>query len=142
MSEHHRRLERMFLAGPCNQKFDELRIEVSGGRAEVSFEVTPDLRHAGGGMHGAYFFKALDDAAFFAASSMVEDVFLLTTDFSVQFLRSVSEGRLIATGEVTKPGRTLLFVDSVVTRDGVEVARGRGSFTRSKMPLGDIALYR
>ncbi len=132
----------MFLAGPCNQKFDELRIEISDGHAEVSFEITPELRHGAGGMHGAYFFKALDDAAFFAASSMVEDVFLLTTDFSVQFLRSVSEGRLIATGEVTKPGRTLLFVDSVVTRDGVEVARGRGSFTRSKMPLGDIALYR
>lgn len=142
MSEHHRRLERMFLSGPCNQKFDELRIEISNGHTEVSFEVTPELRHAAGGMHGAYFFKALDDAAFFAANSLVEDVFLLTADFLVQFLRPVSEGRLIATGEVTKPGKTLIFVDSVVTCDGVEVARGRGSFTRSKMPLGDIALYR
>lgn len=132
----------MFLSGPCNQKFDALRIEISDGHAEVSFEVTPDLRHAAGGMHGAYFFKALDDAAFFAASSMVEDVFLLTTDFSVQFLRPVTEGCVTATARVTKPGKTLFFVDSVVTRDGEEVGRGRGSFTRSKMPLGEIALYR
>jgi len=133
----------MFLAAPCNQKFSQLRIEISDGHAEVSFEVTPDLRHAAGGVHGAYFFKALDDAAFFAASSMVEDVFMLTAELSIQFLRPLTEGRVTSTGRVTKAGKTLFFVDSVVTReDGEEVGRGRGSFTRSKMPLGEIALYR
>ncbi len=42
------------------------------------------------------------------------------------------EGRVTATGRVTMPGKTLFFVDSVITReDGEEVGRGRGSFTRS-----------
>ncbi len=53
------------------------------------------------------------------------------------------EGRVTATGRVTKPGKTLFFVDSAMTgEDGEEVGRGRGSFTRSTMPLDDIALHR
>ncbi len=44
------------------------------------------------------YFKALDDAAFFAANSVVEDVFVLTTNFNIQLLRTVTEGTLIATG--------------------------------------------
>jgi len=143
MTEHYRRLERMYLASPANQKFQDLAIDISTGCAEVAFDVTPELCHAAGGMHGCYYFKVLDDAAFFAANSLVEDVFVLTADFMVQFFLPVSTGRVTAVGTITKPGRNLLFADAVVNdQEGNEVARGRGSFTRSAMPFDGIALYR
>ena len=36
--------------------------------------------HAAGAGHGTIYFKMLDDAAFYAANSMVEEQFVLTTD--------------------------------------------------------------
>jgi acyl-coenzyme A thioesterase PaaI-like protein len=61
----------------------------------------------------------------------------------VQFFLPVSTGRVTAVGTITKPGRNLLFADAVVNdEEGNEVARGRGSFTRSAMPFDGIALYR
>lgn len=143
MTEHYRRLERMYLAAPANQKFQNLAIHISDGRSEVAFDVTPDLCHAAGAMHGCYYFKALDDAAFFAANSLVEDVFVLTADFMVQFFLPVPTGRITAVGTITKLGYNLSFADAVIEDDeGNELARGRGSFARGTMRLDTIELYR
>ena len=38
--------------------------------------------HTAGAAHGTLFFKMLDDAAFYAANSLVTDRFLLTTGSS------------------------------------------------------------
>lgn len=118
-------------------------MEITEGKAEASMVVTPDLCHAAGSMHGAYYFKLLDDAAFFAANSVVQDVFVLTADFSIQLFRPVVSGRATAYGTVTKAGRTLIFAESVLVDDkGRELARGRGTFARSQTVLADIAPYR
>ncbi|MFN8583326.1 MAG: hypothetical protein U0163_20415 [Gemmatimonadaceae bacterium] len=74
---HFHRLERMYLAAPIN-RFFEPAITISDGRAEVRFTVRPDFHHAAHAMHGSVYFKALDDAAFFAVNSAVTDVFVLT----------------------------------------------------------------
>jgi len=45
-------------------------------------------------MHGSVYFKCLDDAAFFAANSIVQEVFVLTVTFNVVLLRPVAAGAL------------------------------------------------
>jgi len=51
-----------------------------------------ELFHAAGALHGAMYFLALDNAAFFAVNSLVEDVFVLTVSFNIYLLRPVDQG--------------------------------------------------
>jgi len=85
----------------------------------------------------------MDDSAFFAASSLVEDVFVLTTGFSLHLLRPISAGEMIATATVVSKTRSLIVADTVVhDGEGVQLARGTGTFMRSTIPLTEEIGYR
>ena len=66
----------------------------------LDLPIFESYHHPLGAVHGSVTFKALDDAAFFAANSLIEDVFVLTTNFNLHFERPVSEGTIHAEGEV------------------------------------------
>ena len=139
---HYRKLERMYLGAPCNQGLDELRLEIAEGTAVASFVTGRAQQHALGAMHGAYYFKMMDDAAFFAVSSIVFDVFVLTASFNVELFRPVGEGRVECRGRVTKPGSTILFAEStLIGPDGKELGRGSGTFAKSQAPLASAPGY-
>jgi len=139
--EHHRRLERMYLGAPCNVPLG-LQIAISHERAEVRLPVHGDLFHAAHAVHGSYYFKLLDDAAFFAANSVVPDVFVLTVSFQVQLLRPVTAGTMVSEGRVVRAGRELIFAESTVRDDaGRELGRGSGVFSRSRIALGPEVGY-
>jgi uncharacterized protein (TIGR00369 family) len=141
-NEHHRRLERMYAAAPTNEYFRP-EISVGDGVAEVRLTVRPDFFHAAGAIHGSVYFKLLDDATFFAASSLVPDVFVLTTSFTIYFLRPVTTGELRARGTVVSRSSRLLIGEGVITGDdGKEVARGTGTFMPSRTALDDRLGYR
>ncbi len=131
----------MFATAPCNDGF-RTSIEVDDGTATVRVEVDPSHFHGGGGLHGHVLFKALDDAAFFAANSRVREVLVLTAEFHVRFLRPVQEGRLEARGRVVQRSRRLVVAESVVLDErGREIARGSGSFLPSELPLAEVPGY-
>jgi len=135
--EHFRKLERVYRGAPINRYF-EPRLTVSDGAARIEIDVRPDFLHAAHAVHGVVFFKLLDDAAFFAANSRVEDVFVLTSSFTVHCFRPVSEGLLVADGRLVHASRRLLHAESEV-RDGNGrlVARGSGTFARSSIALDE-----
>jgi uncharacterized protein (TIGR00369 family) len=141
MSEHHRKLERMYLAAPINQIFRPT-IAIEPGRATIESEVRPEHFHAAGALHGAVYFKSLDDAAFFAASSQVEGRFVLTVSFTVYFTRPVTEGRLRAEGRVVSRSRSLLVAEAVLRADEREAARGSGTFLPGPNELSEALGYR
>jgi uncharacterized protein (TIGR00369 family) len=142
VQEHYDKLRRMYLAAPCNQTYAALEMTISEGRARVEFRTGQKEQHAAGGMHGSYYFKLLDDAAFFAASSLVPDVFVLTANFTVSLLRPIAQGRVYAEGRVVKPGENLYFAESVLYGPtGKELGRGSGSFARSKVSLASVKTY-
>jgi uncharacterized protein (TIGR00369 family) len=133
--EHYRKLEKYYLEAPCNQLLSPIII-VGEGEAEISFDTQPSMFHGAGAVHGSYYFKALDDASYFAANSLVFDVFVLTASFSVDFFRPISKGVLRAQGRIRKLGSTLIFAESVLfDQNGTEIAMGHGSFARSRAPL-------
>lgn len=136
MEDHFRRLERMYASGPINAYFRPSLV-VSDKRAEITMQLRPDFFHAAHAAHGAVYFKALDDAAFFAANSVVTDVFVLTVTFNVVLLRPLTEGIVTATGTLVNASRTLLVAESEL-RDhrGKLAARGSGTFSRSTIALG------
>ena len=89
---HFEALVAMYDRAPINSWFrPTLRIPEKG-RAEIEMMVREDFYHAGRAIHGAVYFKALDDATFFAVQSLVTDLFVVTSSFQLYFLRPVSEG--------------------------------------------------
>jgi len=140
--EHFRKLERMYLSAPVNQ-FYAPEIQITEGQAQVSIPVRPDFFHAANAVHGAVYFKLLDDSAFFAANSLVEDVFVLTVSYNVYFTRPISEGVMSATGKVVQSSRRLIIAESVVVDSNErEIARGSGTFMRSTIRLTEDIGYK
>ena len=76
-SEHYRKLENMMYSGPFI-KLTGIKALVKKGEAQMTLPVKQDFYHAAGAMHGALYFLALDNAAYFAVNSLVEDVFVLS----------------------------------------------------------------
>lgn len=133
--EHYRKLERMYASAPINAFFRP-RMRVSEGRADVEFEVREEFFHAAHAMHGAVYFKALDDASFFAANSLVDDAFVLTVSYAVYLVRPVSRGTLRCAGRVVHRSRSLILAEAELLNDeGKQVARGSGSFMPGRTPL-------
>ncbi len=140
---HFEKLIAMYDGAPINNFFKpQLRIP-EAGQAEIELLVREDFYHAANAIHGAVYFKALDDATFFAAQSLVSEFFLVTSSFQLYFLRPVSEGRLVARGKVVSRSKRLYVVDGVLLDGrGKEVARGSGTFMPSSIHLGSELGYR
>jgi uncharacterized protein (TIGR00369 family) len=136
--EHHRLLERLYAEAPVTRWFGS-SIEIGDGRATVTIPVRQEFFHGGGGVHGSIYFRALDDAAFFAVNSIVEDVLVLTVSFNLYFTRPVSAGLLRAEGRLVHSSARLFVAESVLYDSGDrEIARGSGTFMRSRIPLSSM----
>jgi acyl-coenzyme A thioesterase PaaI-like protein len=139
--QHFRKLERMYLAAPINE-FYSPRISISHGQAIIETEVKPEFFHAANALHGSVYFKLLDDAAFFAANSLVTDYFILTVSFNLYLTRPVSKGVLLSQGRVVSHSANYFVAESVLTVGSKEVARGSGSFLRSRIKLAGVDSYK
>lgn len=139
---HFRALESLYAAAPINQLF-ESRLEIpAAGVARIHFTVDARHFHAAGAAHGTSYFKMLDDAAFYAANSLVTDRFLLTTQFSLLLTRPLAEGPVIAEGRWINGERRVFVAEArLVAADGEEVARGTGTFMRSRIALAGLPGY-
>ena len=139
---HFRALESLYRSAPINAQFDS-QLEITGpGLSRIQFEVGPEHFHAAGAAHGTVYFKMLDDAAFYAANSLVSDRFLLTTAFNLHFTRPLRNGPVIAEGRWVS-GRRRVFVAEarLIDATGEEAARGTGTFMRSRIPLAGLPGY-
>jgi uncharacterized protein (TIGR00369 family) len=142
-TSHYRALESLYAHAPINRFFDS-SLEIEGsGVARIRFTVDERHFHAGGAAHGTSYFKMLDDAAFYAANSLVTDRFLLTTQFNILFTRPLQAGPVVAEGRWISGRRRVFVADArLLDADGEEAARGTGTFLRSRIPLADLPGYR
>ena len=140
-SDHYRKLEHLYASAPVTQWYGAA-ITVGDGQAEVRFTIRPEFHHAAHAVHGSVYFRALDDAAFFAANSRVSDVFVLTVSFTVHFARPVTSGELRAVGRIIHGGGRLFFAESTLFNDAGEMlGHGSGVFTRSSIALTPAVGY-
>ena len=140
--QHYRALERLYASAPVNAKFASVLHIPAEGRSRLTFTVTPEDYHAAGAAHGTIYFKMLDDAAFYAANSLVTDRFLLTTGFNLFFTKPVRAGTVTAEGHRVS-GRRRVFVAEarLVDAEGEEIGRGTGTFMKSRIPLSGLPGY-
>lgn len=140
MMDHYRKLENMYLAAPINELYLPI-IEVAEETCKITIDVNPQFFHAADALHGSVYFKMLDDAAFFAANSLVPDVFVLTGKFEVKLLRPVTEGKLIASGRVTNQDEKIQASAELRDATGNLLAIGKGIFVKSNKALAQINSY-
>lgn len=139
---HYTKLENMYLAAPIN-KFYNPTIKVEECKAEIAIAVKEDFYHAANAVHGSVYFKMLDDAAFFAVNSIVEDVFVLTGIFETKLLRPITEGAIVAKGIIVSNwGDKFEAEAELFNTKGKVVATGKGTFIKSKILLSSIDSFK
>lgn len=139
---HWRALEGLYSSAPVNALFDSTLAVTGEGTARITFEVTESAYHAAGAAHGTIYFKMLDDAAFYAANTLVTDRFLLTTSFNLHFTKPVREGKVVAEGRWISGRRRVFVAESkLVDAEGEEIGRGTGTFMKSRIPLSSLPGY-
>ena len=141
-SAHFRALEALYAAAPINRLFESSLEIPAPGIACIRFAIDERHFHAAGAAHGTAYFKMLDDAAFYAANSLVTDRFLLTTQFNLQLTRPLRAGPVVAEGRWISGGRRVFTADARLVDAAGEVARGTGTFMRSQIALAGLPGYR
>lgn len=141
-SMHWRALEGLYASAPINGLFRS-RLDIPGeGLSRITFDVEPDCFHAAGAAHGTIYFKMLDDAAFYAANTLVTDRFLLTTSFNLLLSKPIKGGTVVAEGRWVSGRRRVLVAEArLVDAEGDEVGRGTGTFMRSRIALSSLPGY-
>ena len=140
---HFRSLEALYRAAPINRQYRSQLTITGPGRSEIAFEVDESSFHAASAAHGTIYFKMLDDAAFYAANSLISDRFLLTTAFNLHFTKPMRGGKAKAEGRWISGKRRVLVAEArIVDAEGEECARGTGTFLRSHIALSGLAGYR
>ncbi len=143
LETHYRKLENMYHLGPINRElYKGVQLTVSHERAEIIQPIESKFFHAGQSLHGSVYFKLLDDAAYFAVQSIIQDAFIYTTTFNIQLLRPVKTGAIKAIGTVTFKSKNLFIADAVLFDEkNREVARGSGNFMKSQLELNESLGY-
>jgi len=140
---HFRALESLYDAAPINQLVRSTLEIPESGVARIRFTIDDRFYHAAGAAHGTSYFKLLDDAAFYAANSLVTDRFLLTTAFNTLLTKPLREGPVVAEGRWVSGQRRVFVAEArIVDSSGEEAARGTGTFMRSRIPLATLRGYR
>ena len=125
----------MYLSAKVNtQIFDTTECTIALEKATISLTISEKYFHALGAIHGSVYFKLLDDAAFFAVNSIVEDVFVLTTSFNTNIIRPANSGKITAVGKVRHKSKNLFVAASTLYNDaGKEIAFGTGNFVKVRL---------
>lgn len=139
---HFRALEQLYRSAPINRLFHSELSIIGPGVSRIDFEVDESVYHAAGAVHGTVYFKMMDDAAFYAANSLVSDRFLLTTSFNLLFTRPIRSGPIRAEGRWISGRRRVYVAEaSLIDAQGEEVGRGTGTFMRSSYALASLPGY-
>ena len=140
---HFRALENLYRSAPVNRLFKSRLTITEAGHSEILFDVDPQLFHAAAAAHGTLYFKMLDDAAFYAANTLVTDRFLLTTAFNLHFTKAMRAGEARAEGRWISGKRRVFVAEArIIDAEGEECARGTGTFLRSHIGLSGLPGYR
>jgi uncharacterized protein (TIGR00369 family) len=139
--EHFAKLQRMYLTANTNRYYSPT-FRLERGTCEVAVEVRDEIFHSGGAIHGSVYFKLLDDSSYFAAASLDSHDHLLTTNYSVNYLRPVTRGTLRAIGTVVYRSQRVTVAESKAFdyKDRL-VATGSGTFMPSKLRLDERVGY-
>tara|TARA_B100001564_G_C20213826_1_gene478549 strand:+ start:163 stop:594 length:432 start_codon:yes stop_codon:yes gene_type:complete len=137
---HYKKLEKIYLNANLNKEiYSYTEIIISKNYTEIKMPIKEDYFHALNAIHGSVYFKMLDDAAFFAAQSVVEDYMLLTASFNITFKMPVPSGSIKSMGTLCSVSENEFNAEAKMYNSKNEiVAFGNGVFKKSKISIDSI----
>jgi uncharacterized protein (TIGR00369 family) len=97
------------------------------GTSRVTLAFSPSLLQLYGGIHGGALLSLADAAINIAvATTLGSEEAVASVEVSMQFLAPAGQNDVVATGRVTRRGKTLAFADCVLTAGGRDVGRAQG----------------
>ena len=136
-NSHFKKLEKTYLNTNLNKViYSNTEIIISKNYSEIKMPINEVYFHALNAIHGSVYFKMLDDAAFFAAQSVVEDYMLLTASFNITFKMPVPNGWIKSKGKLLSVSEEEFNAEAKMYNSKNEiVAFGNGVFKKSKISL-------
>ncbi len=100
-------------------------VSVDAGHVRLRYAVKPEFMHPGQAVQGGIVTVYADMAMAMAGQTLCADgEFLATSQLSISFLAPIRRGPVFADGTVARKGRSLYFLEAVVTDpDGAAMAR-------------------
>ena len=118
----HTRIKASFDRQAMMTTFGATLDTVTPGRVTLSAPILPGSRQQQGYAHAALTFGLGDSAAGYAALSLMpDDQEVVTAEIKINLTAPANGDRLVARGQVIKPGRRLM----VVTSEVVSIADGQ-----------------
>lgn len=136
----YHRLTKMYLKAPIQKLYPGIDLQVTDNEAVITLPAGKRYHHAGNSLHGSVYFRLLDDACYFAAMSRVNDYFILTKNFNIEFKRPHAEGEITAKGKLVKEENGEFYCEGELFNEvGKIIATGNGVFVRNrKLPLEGV----
>ena len=115
------------LSGPFYQKVDE------AGEVVCAFRAERKHMNGGGFMHGGCLMTFADYALFCIGSDALQGTGSVTASLSGEFLDAAQEGEILeARGEVTRGGKSLVFLRGMITTGGRPVLTFTGIVKKTR----------
>lgn len=113
--DYQRRVRESFAAQAFMATIGAGITDLQPGRCEIALEHDPRLTQQHGFIHGGVVATLADNAAGYAAFSLMPaQAQVLTTEFKINLLNPARGERLVARAQVLKAGRTLTVCESSV----------------------------
>ena len=140
--KHFQNIIKGYSKAPINQIFKP-KMNLSLGKCVIEMNVLKKFHHSANSLHGSVYFKMLDDAAWGASNTYVEDVFLFTYNFNVYLTKPVSNGMIKSKAKVVDKKDGKIKAKSILyDSQKNQIGNGSGIFMRSKYLLKDaIGFY-
>ena len=113
--QFEQRVRDSFALQPAMALIDAGLTRVAPGHCEITLDSRHELTQQHGYVHGGIVGMIADNAGGFAAASLVPDgTSVLTVEYKLNLMAPADGERLVARGEVVRPGRTLLVTRAEV----------------------------
>jgi uncharacterized protein (TIGR00369 family) len=115
-------------------------VELTPDSARVELDIADRHLQPFGIVHGVVLAALIDTATFWAGFGAIpEDAGLVNVDLKLNYLQSVSQGRLVATGQSIRAGRTISYTEAHI-RSADDTLIAHGTSTLMTLPGKGIAL--
>ena len=111
--KHFKNIINGYSSAPINQIFKP-KMKLSLGQCEIKMKISKHFHHSANSLHGSIYFKMLDDAAWGASNTYVDDVFLFTYNLNIYLTKPVSSGIINSRGKVVDKQDGRIKAESVL----------------------------